>query len=133
MSAANLQKREATPVVAERVRSGRTYVPSVDIVEKPEELLLVADVPGVRAEDIDVSYERGELRLSARVEPRQGDGTQWLAREYGIGDFVWTFQVGEGIDASKIAAEVTAGVLTLHLPKAEAAKMRKIAVKASTD
>lgn len=130
MSAANLEKRETTPVQAERVRGGRSYIPAVDIVELRDELLLLADVPGARAEDIDVNYERGELRLSVKIEARQGPETPWLVREYGIGDFVRTFQVGEGIDATKIAAEVLNGVLTLHLPKAEAAKTRRIEVRA---
>lgn len=125
-----LDKRVATMDQPERTRSGRTYTPAVDIIEKPDELLLLADVPGAKAEGIDIHYERGELTLTARVDERQPEEGNWVLREYGVGDFVRTFQVGEGIDAAKIKAEVTGGVLTLHLPKAEAAKTRKIAVKA---
>lgn len=127
----NLEKRTTTVDEPERIRSGRTYVPAVDIVEQPDELLLFADVPGTKAEDIDVNYERGQLTITARIAPRQNEQTTYLLSEYGVGDFVRTFQVGEGIDAAKIQAEVNAGVLTLHLPKAEAAKTRKIAVKAT--
>jgi len=104
-------------------------VPAVDIIEKDDELLLMADVPGARADGIDIQYERGELTITARVQPRQPAGTTYLLREYGVGDFVRTFRVSEAIDASKIEAEVADGVLTLHLPKAEALKTRKIAVK----
>ncbi len=125
----NIEKREQTQEVAERTRGGRSYVPPVDIIERGDELLLMADVPGARAENIDVDYERGELRITARVEPRQDPRTTYLLREYGTGDYVRTFQVGEGIDASKIEAEVNQGVLTLHLPKADEARARKIAVK----
>jgi HSP20 family molecular chaperone IbpA len=125
-----LDKRVATMDQPERTRSGRTYSPAVDIIEKPDELLLLADVPGAKADGIDIHYERGELTLTARVDERQPEVSNWVLREYGVGDFVRTFQVGEGIDAAKIKAEVTGGVLTLHLPKAEAAKTRRIAVKA---
>jgi HSP20 family protein len=123
------EKRVAATDKPERIRSGRTYVPAVDIVEKNDELLLLADVPGARAEDIDVCYERGELTLTARVDERQPGRDDWLHCEYGVGDFVRTFQVGEGIDANGIAAEVSNGVLTLHLPKAAAARTRKITVR----
>ena len=128
---ATIEKRMGTTDQPERIRSGRTYIPAVDILEKRDELLLLADVPGARAENIDVRYERGELTLTARIDERQPGRTDWVHREYGVGDFVRTFQVGEGIDAAKIAAEVSNGVLTLHLPKAEAAKTRKIAVKST--
>lgn len=125
----NIEKRETTSSQPERTRSGRTYIPAVDIIEKNDELLLVADVPGANAEGIDIDYERGRLTVSARAEPRQDAGTNYLLYEYGVGDFVRTFQVGETIDASKIAAEVSNGVLTVHLPKAEAARTRKIPVR----
>ena len=55
----------------------------------------------------------------------------FLVREYGVGDFHRAFQIGEGIDAAKIEAEVNNGVLTLRLPKSEAAKARTIEVKAT--
>lgn len=124
-----LEKRTSEEMQVERTRSGRTYVPAVDIIEKPDELLLLADMPGARAETVDIQYERGELTLSARVNQRQAPETPWLSREYGIGDFHRRFQVGEGIDAEGIQAEMRDGVLTLHLPKSSAARTRKIEVK----
>jgi HSP20 family protein len=126
-----IEKRPTERTQPERVRSGRTYVPVVDIIEKPNELLLMADVPGVSANDLNIQYEQGLLSLNARVEPRQDANVNYLLREYGVGDFSRTFQIGEGIDAGRIEAEVKNGVLTLHLPKSEAARPRKIAVKAS--
>ncbi len=60
---------------------------------------------------------------------RQSEQTRYLLREYGVGDFYRTFRVGEQVDASRIAAEFVDGVLTLHLPKVDAAKPRKIAVQ----
>lgn len=127
-----IQKQERNEITRpERTYSQRHYVPNVDIIERPEELLLLVDLPGVTSEDIDVDYERGELRLEAHVKPRQAPDTRYLLREYGVGPFARTFQVGEGIDAAKIHAEMADGVLTLHLPKAEEARPRKIKVKAA--
>jgi HSP20 family molecular chaperone IbpA len=126
----DMQKCEVTSQ-PERTRSGRAYVPVVDIVERNDELLLLADVPGASADGIDIDFERGQLTISARVEPRQNADTSYVLREYGVGDFVRTFQIGESVDASKIEAEVSGGVLTVHLPKAEAAKTRKIEVRSS--
>lgn len=128
MAETSLEKRVNTADQPELTRSGQTYVPLVDIIERDEELLLLADVPGARADGVDINYERGTLTLHARVEPRQTDA-HFVLQEYGVGDFVRTFQIGEGIDADKIRAEMTDGVLTLHLPKSQAARTRKIKVQ----
>jgi len=125
-------KRENTPAQAEHTRGGRVYSPHVDIVEVENELLLIADVPGATPDHVDINYERGLLTLHVRVEPRQSETeTEFLFREYGVGDYHRCFEVGEGVDAQKIDAELKDGVLTVHLPKAEAVRPRKIQVKAS--
>ena len=114
----------------EQTRSGRTYVPAVDIIEREDELLLLADVPGAQPDGVDINYERGELTIVARVPARDANPhARCVACEYGVGDFVRSFRVGEGIDAGRIQAELNNGVLTLHLPKAEQATARKIAVQ----
>jgi HSP20 family protein len=123
-----MSKPEGGTATAEYTRSGRVFRPNVDIVEKADELLLYADLPGADGNSIDIDFEEGELRLHAKVQPRQDPEQQYLHQEYGIGDFYRTFQISEMIDASKISAEFTDGVLTLHLPKAESLKPRKIAV-----
>jgi HSP20 family protein len=127
-SEATLSKKEHDEIDVETTRSGPTYRPNVDIVEKADELLLVADMPGTRGEEIDVRYEDGQLSIRAPVIGRQADDVRFLLREYGVGDYFRTFRVSEQIDASRIAAGYADGVLTLHLPKVEAAKPRKIAV-----
>lgn len=124
-----IQKQERTPLAAEPVQSGLSYVPLVDIIECDDELLLVADVPGARAEDIDIQYERGLLTIHARVQPREPRNVTWLLREYGTGDFYRSFEIGEGIDADKIHAEVSDGVLRLHLPKTAEVRPRRIPVR----
>lgn len=125
-----IEKQPETQVTqAERTRSGRFYRPNVDIVERDDELTLWADIPGASAGDIDVSFENGQLTIHARVADRQPADTNYLLREYGTGDFYRTFQVSEAIDANRITAEYSAGVLTLHLPKVEAVRPRRINVE----
>ena len=126
-----MEKREGQVVQPEMTRGGPTYRPNVDIIEKDDELLLLADLPGTKADSIDIDYERGELSIYARIEPRQSPKAIYLLREYGVGDFHRTFRVGEAIDVNRIEAEVKNGVLTLHLPKVEAARPRKIKVSGS--
>ena len=116
------------PTPAEHTRCGCYYRPNVDILERADELLVRADVPGALGDDVDVDFEEGTLTIHARVKPRQ-EGTEFLVREYGVGDYYRTFHVSEAIDPEKITAEYADGVLTLHLPKAEVARPRKIEVK----
>jgi HSP20 family protein len=125
-------QKSTNPVTRmDRDRPGDPFIAPVDIVAKNDELLLVADIPGTTAEGVDIDYERGTLTLRARVEPRErGASATPILLEYGVGDYERTFQVGEGIDAQRIRAEYRNGVLTLHLPKTEAIKPRKIAVQA---
>ena len=113
---------------AERTRGGVYYRPGCDIVETAEELLVRADVPGAKGEEINVNFEDGMLSIHAPVKSRQEEDAEYLLHEYGVGDYYRTFQVSEAIDASKIEAQYADGVLTLHMPKAESAKPRKIAV-----
>jgi HSP20 family protein len=117
---------------AESTRSGQFYLPNCDIVERGDELLLLADMPGAKSDQIDIRFENGTLSIDGKVEPRQPADERFWRREYGVGDFHRTFQVGESVDAGKISADYSDGVLTLHLPKAEALKPRKIAVKAGS-
>lgn len=120
------ERTEQTTQV-ERTRGGVAFTPRVDIFETSRELVLQADMPGVRPEDIDLRYERGELQLHGRVQPRQRPGNFLLA-EYEEGDFYRVFSIHESIDASRIEAECKNGVLTVHLPKVEALQPRQIAV-----
>ena len=119
-------KELATP---ERTRGAVTYAPRCDIFETEDELILSADLPGVEPGDPDVRFDNGELMIYARCAPRQAD-TNYLAREYGVGDYYRAFTVGEAIDADKIAAEMKRGVLTVLLPKTDAVKPRRIRVRA---
>lgn len=113
---------------AERTRSGQTYRPNVDIYERPEELVMLVDLPGCQGDQIDVRFEDGELTIHAPVAARQAANTRYLMREYGVGDFYRSFRVGEQIDSQRMHASYALGVLTLHLPKVQSAQPRKIPV-----
>lgn len=130
MAQTALTKREQTDLTAREQTRDRavTYTPRCDILETEDELVLYADLPGVQPGDADVRYENGELIIHGKCAPRH-DGVSYLAYEYGIGDFYRAFTIGEAIDADRITAELKHGVLTVHLPKNEAVKPKRITVK----
>ncbi len=119
--------REVAP--QERTRGTPYYRPVVDILETPEELRVVAEMPGVRPEDIDLKFEKGILTIHGKAQPRQTRETSFLMSQYGVGDFYRAFEVSEAVDAGRISADYSDGLLTLHLPKAEQVKARKIEVR----
>jgi HSP20 family protein len=127
-----LQVSEKAPSETERTRTGNVYRPLVDILEDKDELILVADLPGTRSDSIDINFDDGTLTIQGQVEPRYNPDQQLLLVEYGLGDFYRTFRVSEQIDSSRIHATYADGVLTVHLPKVEAAKPRKIEVRAGS-
>jgi HSP20 family protein len=112
-------------------RGAEQYQPRVDVAELGDEVLLFADVPGAAASGIEVEFEDGELAVRVPVAPREFESSNWLVKEYGVGDFTRRFRVGEGIDSSRIRAEYAHGVLTIHLPKIDAVKPRRIPVSAN--
>jgi HSP20 family molecular chaperone IbpA len=123
------QKDRVQDGTRESTRGGTLFTPRVDIIETDKELLVFADVPGVRAEDVDLRFENGELLLHGRVRPTEFP-SQLLLNEYEEGDFYRVFTVHESIDSQKISAECKNGVLVVHLPKVEAAQPRQISVQA---
>jgi len=126
-----LVTKEAGGVTApETTRGGIYYTPRVDIYESTDEVVLQCDMPGVRPKDIDIRYERGDLSLFGKVQPRQAPAN-YVGEEYGVGDFYRSFTIAPVIDADKIAAEYRDGVVTVHLPKQERVKPKWIAVQAS--
>jgi HSP20 family protein len=130
MTEKDLQAREKVEVTgqAESTRSTPVYVPAVDIYESADNLTLVADMPGVAPENITIDIKDNQLSLRGTVSP-ENEKEQIILQEYGVGDFYREFTLGKAIDQSKIEATMKDGVLVVTLPKAEAVKPRKIAVK----
>ena len=129
----DLQVKEKAEVAtaAEQTRTGPIFTPAVDIFETEEELTMLADMPGVKAKDLNIDLREGTLTLSGEVESPEGPKETEVFREYRTGKYFREFAVSEMIDQAKIEAELRDGVLRLRLPKAEAAKPRRITVKAS--
>lgn len=129
MSDTSVQKKENTTNAPERIEEATYFTPLVDIVEKDDSFIFKADLPGVRADQVDISYDDGVLTLSAKAEPRQPPGTNYVWQEYEVGPFYRQFVLRIPVDAAHIQASLQNGELTLTVPKAESAKTRKIAIK----
>ena len=107
----------------------RRYLPATDILETPTELVAVLEMPGVGKDAIDIEYKDNTLTVEGRLAASTREGSTNLWREYHEGHFIRTFNVQKEIDAEKVSASYEDGVLTIRLPKAEAAIPRKIAVE----
>jgi HSP20 family molecular chaperone IbpA len=119
------QKGEVTP---ESTHTQERYItPPVDIYETPDGLVVMADLPGVTKDTLDVRVDNNILTIRGIARPL-GTG-EAVHREYELVNFFRQFELGEKINQGNIAAELKHGVLTLSLPKAEEAKPRRIEVK----
>lgn len=132
LQAQDLQKEEVQTVEGtERTRARKAYVPRVDIYETDDQIVLLADVPGVDENSLDITLEKNILSINAMVEGEHPANYNLAYAEYGIGDFQRNFTLSNEIDQEKIRATVKSGVLRLDLPKAGPARARKISVKSA--
>ena len=127
-----LEAKEKQEVKAdvEHTKPGPTFTPAVDIFETDAGITLVADMPGVKAKNLDIDLHKSVLTIKGDVVSPEGANETDIFREYNTGSYVRQFTLSDAIDQSKIDAELKDGVLKLVLPKAEKAVPRKIAVKA---
>ncbi len=129
--AKDTQKKEAeAPESGERTRAGRVYTPQVDIVERKENILVIADMPGVDEKSIDITLEKNILTIYGKVDFEAPKDYRLALSEYGIGDYQRVFTLSDEVDRERIQASVKNGVLKLVMPKAESAKTRKIPIAA---
>lgn len=128
-----LQAKEKAQVSgpAEGIRPGLVFTPAVDIFETEKELTLLADMPGVQGNDLTIDLRDNVLTLDGEIKLPDVTDEEIVFQEYRTGKYYRQFNLTEMIDQSKIDAELKNGVLRLTLPKAEAAKPRKIEVKSS--
>jgi len=111
-----------------------TWLPLVDIFEEPDEIRLVAEVPGVKPEDVKISVENNLLTIKGTKEQVAEEKAERVHRyERTYGAFERTFSLAASIDPSRIKATYNLGVLTITLPKAETAKPHLIKVEVTAE
>lgn len=112
----------------ERAEAQRWITPLVDVYENNQEWLLVADLPGVEQNELRLHLDKSELTIEAARKPTVA--AAMLAQELVGGSYHRVFELPAGVDSEKVSAELQNGVVTVHLPKTEALKPRRIAVRA---
>jgi HSP20 family protein len=106
------------------------WAPPVDIFERGDDLVIRAELPGLKIEDIDIRVENGNLVLRGeRKHEKETDDRKVYRLERVYGTFTRRFALPTSVDASKISAVYRIGVLEVVLPKADEAKERKVEIK----
>jgi HSP20 family protein len=121
-------EKKALEKTEETTWAGQTYEPTVDIWESEQALVLQADVPGVKKDDVEINLDQDVLTISGRVSLDDYNGLRPVYSEFNVGNFFRRFSLGETIDQAAITADMEDGVLTVTLPKKEMAQPRKITV-----
>jgi HSP20 family molecular chaperone IbpA len=126
-----LKVREKQEVAspAEQTTPGLVFTPAVDIFETEKNITLLADIPGVKAEDLTIDLRENTLTLSADIDPGEKTDEEDILVEYETGRYYRQFTLGELINQGDIDAALNDGVLRLTLPKVEKATPKKIVVK----
>lgn len=124
------KEKQEVSVPAEQTKPGPVFTPAVDIFETEKEITLLADLPGVKSDELNIDLRDNVLTLTGDVTPWEGAEEEDLLIEYEIGRYFRQFTLSEVIDQDKIDAQLNDGVLRLTLPKIEKATPRKISVKA---
>ena len=119
---------------AEPAANGRPWVPPVDILETEHELVVKADVPDLKFEDIDVRMENGPLTIRGeRKFEKSVNEESYLRVERAYGSFTRTFSLPNTVNAEGINASYSNGVLTVHMPKREESKPKQVKINVSTN
>ena len=126
-----LREKQELTTPAEQTTPGAVFTPQVDIFETEKELTLLADIPGVKPEKLNIDLRDNILTITGDIEPAEGTGEEDVLIEYETGRFYRQFTLSEVIDQNRIDAKLSDGVLRLTLPKVEKATPRKIAIKAA--
>jgi len=107
----------------------RYFVPHVDIYETEQAVTLLAEMPGVEKDRVEIDLDDKTLTIKGNMIPEDETGRRYLLKEYESGSFVRSFTISEAIDPADIQASMNFGILTVTLPKARPAQPKKIAVR----
>lgn len=105
--------------------------PPLNVWEDGESLYAEAELPGVKSEDLEISVMAGDLTIQGRRSTSAGEGVAFHRQERGAGQFNRVVRLPYEVDAQRVEANLRDGVLLVKLPKAESAKPKKIAIRAS--
>ena len=103
--------------------------PLVDIIERPDAFVVLADMPGVERDGLEVVFEKGVLTIRGKARSEEQPGMDLLSSEYQTGTYYRAFTAGRGLDADRVEATFNDGVLRLVIPKSEQFRPRRIEVK----
>ena len=123
------EKQEVT-TPAEQTIPGLVFTPEVDIFETDKAITVLADIPGVKPEKLNIDLRDNILTITGDVDRLQAADEELLVMEYETGRYYRQFTLSEVIDQTKIDAKLNLGVLRLRLPKVAKAAPRKIAITA---
>jgi len=126
----DIARKNGTPETASEEETqvrAVTVAPRIDILETEHEFVLLADLPGVKPDAVDIRFEKGELTVHGR-RPVAHPGKGLAHRENPATNYQRVFAVSDSVSADKITADLKEGVLTVRLPKVEAVKPKKIVV-----
>ena len=126
-----VREKQEVDSPAEQTRPGLMFTPAVDIFETEQEITLLADLPGVASDDINIDLRDDILTITGEVKPWEDSEESDVLVEFEIGKYYRQFTLSEVIDQDKLEAKLEDGVLRLVMPKAEKAMPRKITVTAS--
>jgi HSP20 family protein len=124
-----ITRRSRPDKLAPPAKPALTYAPEVDVIETPQALVVLADVPGVSKDTLEVVLEQGVLTLKGEVESAGEPGLRLDAQEYEGEGFYRSFTVGPGFDAARVEATVKDGVVRIVIPKSPEHAARRIEVK----
>jgi HSP20 family protein len=123
------QQAVQTTETPSRASPRPVFLPPADIYETRDNIVVLAEMPGVAPDGVDITLERRVLTIRGRSAANEHTGYQRVYNEYADGDYERSFTLSENIDRDRIEATLKNGVLHLVLPKAETAKARKIELK----
>ena len=126
-----LKEKQELTTPAEQTTPGAVFTPQVDIFETEKEITLLADIPGVKSDKLNIDLRDDILTITGDVELVESATEEDVLIEYETGRFYRQFTLSEVIDQNKIDAKLGDGVLRLTLPKVEKATPRKIAIKSA--
>ena len=126
----DVTRRERGALEPERMSPGPTFMPEVDIIEKADAIVILADMPGVTRDKLDMTLEEGVLSINATVDEAEEEGMSLDRRDYESGSYHRCFTVGEGMDPEGVEATIKDGVLRVTIPKTPKYKPRRIEIRA---